>query len=192
MSRTERRLIMAKATHTGECQICGNTQKLPSGRLSQHGYTVDNGWFNGICQGARELPFEQSKDLIAGVVENVKLQIESVKRTIKKIEDNLHNTKNVRLRVYCDKTYKYKTIRVDLIIRKNKHGHEEYFGVTDKGEEHKISHYGSGGIEAVAENLWKYEVKDRESQVNSMERYVEWQNERMANWKPKELTAVEA
>lgn len=58
---------MAKATHAGHCQACGRLQRLPSGNLSLHGYTVDHGWFSGVCQGAKHLPFEQSIDQILNV-----------------------------------------------------------------------------------------------------------------------------
>jgi len=52
-----------KATQIGTCQICGSTQKLPSGRLAKHGYTVEYGWgFNGVCNGSGRLPFEISKE----------------------------------------------------------------------------------------------------------------------------------
>lgn len=47
-----------KATHKGICQCCGRLQKLPYGRLSQHGYTVTWGFFNGVCGGAEHLPLE--------------------------------------------------------------------------------------------------------------------------------------
>ena len=33
---------MAKATHIGTCQCCGSQQKLPSGVLSNHGYTEES------------------------------------------------------------------------------------------------------------------------------------------------------
>ena len=54
---------MAKATHLGTCQVCGSTQKLPGGRLSQHGYTVDWSQFVGTCKGSGARPFEESKEL---------------------------------------------------------------------------------------------------------------------------------
>lgn len=61
---------MAKATHTGTCQVCGAEQKLPGGTLSLHGYTVRWGFFSGTCRGAGHLPFELSKDLIESAIAN--------------------------------------------------------------------------------------------------------------------------
>jgi len=47
-----------KSTHSGTCQICGSLQALPSDVLSKHGYTVDHGYFNGVCIGQGHQPLE--------------------------------------------------------------------------------------------------------------------------------------
>jgi len=54
---------MKKATHVGTCQVCGSSQMLPAGVLSKHGYTVDGGFFNGVCPGAGHAPLEQERAL---------------------------------------------------------------------------------------------------------------------------------
>jgi len=53
-----------KSTHSGACQLCGHTQKLPGERLSLHGYSVKWNCFTGTCPGSRELPYELSCDLL--------------------------------------------------------------------------------------------------------------------------------
>lgn len=62
MSSNVRAVMKTKATHYGTCQLCGSLQKLPDGVLALHGYQVDWNQFHGICHGAGQLPFEQSKD----------------------------------------------------------------------------------------------------------------------------------
>lgn len=52
MTTTTKKTNANKATHSGECQCCGRKQKLPKGRLSNHGYTVEWGFFSGTCFGA--------------------------------------------------------------------------------------------------------------------------------------------
>jgi len=52
-----------KATHYGTCQLCGSSQKLPSGVLALHGYQIHWHQFEGTCSGSGQLPFEQSKDV---------------------------------------------------------------------------------------------------------------------------------
>jgi hypothetical protein len=54
---------MRKATHNGTCQVCGSTQALPGGALSNHGYTVEHHFFEGVCPGAKRRPLEQDRAL---------------------------------------------------------------------------------------------------------------------------------
>jgi len=52
---------MTTATQTrGHCQMCGRQQAVRGG-ISAHGYTVANGWFQGVCQGHNYLPIEKSR-----------------------------------------------------------------------------------------------------------------------------------
>lgn len=53
-----------KATQDGTCQLCGARQRLPGGVLAQHGYTVDYGYFNGVCLGTGHPAFERSREVL--------------------------------------------------------------------------------------------------------------------------------
>jgi len=75
-----------KATHYGTCQICNNKQKAPDGLLSKHGYTVDYGFFNGVCHGAEHLPFEKDRSVLGEVIQNFQAHIESKIETRNKVE----------------------------------------------------------------------------------------------------------
>lgn len=70
-----------KATHSGHCQACGSLQKLPSGKLSLHGYHVPYGFFSGICVGAKELPFEKSCGLVETFIASAKSQLANLVKT---------------------------------------------------------------------------------------------------------------
>jgi hypothetical protein len=53
---------MTSLTQTrGHCQRCGNQQAVRHG-ISAHGYTVANGWFQGVCQGHRYVPLEKNRE----------------------------------------------------------------------------------------------------------------------------------
>ena len=54
-----------KHTHKGHCQCCGRVQAVRNnnGLLAKHGYTVDYGFFDGVCDGSDNLPLEVDKDL---------------------------------------------------------------------------------------------------------------------------------
>jgi hypothetical protein len=57
-----------KATHRGTCQACGRVQAVWQGSIAKHGYTVDWGHFNGVCQGAHALPMEQQTTLTVSII----------------------------------------------------------------------------------------------------------------------------
>lgn len=65
------------ATHYGTCQLCGSLQKAPGGYLAKHGYDVQYGFFNGVCRGSHELPYEESCDLLVAVLAGIKVSIET-------------------------------------------------------------------------------------------------------------------
>jgi hypothetical protein len=60
----------------GNCQCCGRQQAVVGGGMSKHGYTVDHGWFSGVCSGERYAPMQVSRthtdeiivDVLADVV----------------------------------------------------------------------------------------------------------------------------
>lgn len=64
---------MGKRTHThrGHCQACGALQAAQlsqSQRLAKHGYTVDGGYFNGVCQASDKLPIEFERTYADGMI----------------------------------------------------------------------------------------------------------------------------
>jgi hypothetical protein len=65
-----------KATHQGQCQICDRLQKLPNNALSQHGYKVEFGFFNGVCPGSKQEPYELSCNLIKEILPSVNSYVE--------------------------------------------------------------------------------------------------------------------
>jgi hypothetical protein len=64
-----------KATHYGTCQLCNSLQKAPGGYLAKHGYDVQYGFFNGICRGSHELPYEVSNELLVAILASIKVSI---------------------------------------------------------------------------------------------------------------------
>jgi hypothetical protein len=66
-----------KATHYGTCQICSSLQKAPSGYIAKHGYDIKYGFFNGVCRGSNELPYEVSNELLVTILAKIKVRIEN-------------------------------------------------------------------------------------------------------------------
>jgi hypothetical protein len=52
----------------GHCPICGRIHRLPGGRLAKHGYSVDYGYFSGVCRGAGLAPLEEDRAPLDAVV----------------------------------------------------------------------------------------------------------------------------
>ena len=59
----------------GNCQCCGRQQAVVNGTMSKHGYTVANGWFQGVCGGDFHQPMQviraTTDRIIADVAEEV-------------------------------------------------------------------------------------------------------------------------
>ena len=56
---------MTTHTHRGHCQLCGRIQAIDTttGRLAQHGYNVQAGYFQGACAGSGELSLHVERTL---------------------------------------------------------------------------------------------------------------------------------
>lgn len=55
----------------GHCQMCGRLQAAEP-RMAKHGYTVEHGWFQGVCAGAGYEPLELSRGELDGFVVNLR------------------------------------------------------------------------------------------------------------------------
>lgn len=57
----------------GNCPCCGREQAvLSSGLMSKHGYTVEDGWFNGVCHGDRHAPMQVQREVTDAIVAQVR------------------------------------------------------------------------------------------------------------------------
>jgi hypothetical protein len=61
---------LMKHTHRGTCQACGRptAMQLRNDKLAKHGYTVEWGFFNGICFGSEAQPLEVDKTITEKVI----------------------------------------------------------------------------------------------------------------------------
>lgn len=194
---------MAKATHSGTCQICGRSQKLPKGRLSNHGYTVDWGFFNGTCHGAQGLPFEQSTNLVESMITNVKADIADLQAEILDLQIQ---TDFVWMRVYYSYKdhpngkggYMWEKIPSETIKVTN-YSDEHHVHVTfavmclkNVGTPYEVAQFDREAttVEAAVVSQNKNYTQELIKRIAQLQSYVEWQQERVANWKPQELTPV--
>lgn len=187
---------MTKATHTGTCQCCGNRQKLPNGVLSKHGYTVDYGWFNGVCYGAGELPFEQSKDLIEDFI--VKAEERAVELNEKADAYEADTSPVCMHNKYIRKGYggSYQWIEDEVLFETKEFPDGGKYNVYywKSGERPHPNNYVT---HARVNNLEEAIKESRGAYANHLRKiakqaiaYAEWQKERIKDWKPTELKEI--
>jgi hypothetical protein len=71
----------------GICQICAREIKAKSGIIAHHGYKrPGQGWQTSSCIGARNLPYEKSRDVIIQAIRIVQRFIENQKHIIEQVK----------------------------------------------------------------------------------------------------------
>jgi len=192
---------MTKATHEGTCQACGRYQKLPNGELSNHGYTVQWNMFEGTCPGSKELPYEIDNSLVKKYIVDAKYSIVSLNENIKEVK-SLTDSKNVwklegrywKRRELVAEEFHYEDDDISYFKFKWVYSDEELEGKRSYELRHLTEaclyqHFTSID-EAVKFENEKY-MRYLLGRIDSLNSYIEWQEERVANWKPKELVAIE-
>lgn len=98
---------MKKATHNGTCQVCGRTHAINPkyGTVVNHGYTVDYGYFNGICGGANRKPLQIEKTIAEHTVSRLGHYINALQARIDEGSSAIKEiTKSYSKDIYTAKT----------------------------------------------------------------------------------------
>jgi len=93
-----------QATHLGTCQVCGRLHKVSrgevdSGLVAKHGYNVDNGYFNQVCYGAEQVPFEVSKDHKEKYIISLESTLDSLIRGVSKTVSQGIDMRKTKIRI---------------------------------------------------------------------------------------------
>lgn len=81
---------MNKTQTRGNCSCCGRDQAVvATGKMSKHGYTVENGWFLGVCNGDRFAPMQVQREVTDHI-------ITTVRKDVKKLENYAADLKSGR------------------------------------------------------------------------------------------------
>lgn len=173
-----------KATHKGSCQACGSGQRLPNGKLSNHGYSVKWNMFSGICQGSKELPFEQSTDLIETFISRAEASICGLKSEITELENYEGNIGWHR--AYHNGDYSWAKLDIsntafNTSMFRDQNNKLCYFST--------YSYYGDT-LSAVVKRMNQTRIDFYLRQIREFEKYIEWQHLRIKNWKPQPLVEI--
>lgn len=78
---------MTKIQLRGHCQCCGRQQAVVRGTIAQHGYTVQDGWFQGVCKGHIWSPVEHDREIIDKQIAGIRMQCDGFLMAAQAIED---------------------------------------------------------------------------------------------------------
>ena len=81
----------------GNCQCCGRDQAVVRGDMSKHGYTVTNGWFNGVCSGHHYAPLQISRIQADQTVESVKFSVARLQEKLVAVEAGTETPEKIDL-----------------------------------------------------------------------------------------------
>lgn len=177
-----------KSTHRGECQICGKTQMLPSGKLAKHGYTVEEHFFNGVCSGSDHLPFEQSKDAIEPEVIRVRARIIEMEASVIELGRPATTPESYDK---CSIGNGYRVYVKVTIIEKDGRLYKQ-FSIGGHVMQEAFRYSISGGNTPInaADYLNKQRAWRVTQQIKQAQSWLTWQEERLLNWVPKELRPI--
>lgn len=185
---------MAKsATHDGHCQVCGRLQRLPSGVLAKHGYTVQGrgygGYFSGTCDGSDHLPYELSCELVKKSIVKANAFIDHSLEEIAKLlkpatvpETWVHVT-----------SYSYgRRVSIPVKARVEKGKYDglyivyEHDGKTHRQWTVQRGYRGDTPLEVV-DDINKSRARSIELNIANLRLYVEEQEQRVKDWKLRDL-----
>ena len=81
----------------GNCPSCGNDQAVVRGSMSKHGYTVNNGWFNGVCSGHSYAPIQVCRIQADRTVESVRLAVAGIEKELAAVEAGIVTPEKIDL-----------------------------------------------------------------------------------------------
>ena len=81
----------------GNCQCCGRQQAVINGFMSKHGYTVEQGWFNGVCSGRNHPPLQISRTVTDKIIADISAEIPELIAKADKVKAGEITPKTVKL-----------------------------------------------------------------------------------------------
>jgi hypothetical protein len=103
---------MEKSTHRGHCQICGRIQAITPRGVAKHGYTVDFGFFQGVCQGSDSKPLEQDRSMTDSIAVALEDHAVEQQRISTQYETGERKVTHVMRSVIQDR--KYVKVRIEV------------------------------------------------------------------------------
>jgi hypothetical protein len=162
----EKLLQRSLESDIGTCGYCDRYIEIENNTIYDHGFQVGHGFRNGVCTGARLLPFERSPEAKILLVKDLKNNVAKIEK--EKPTQELVNYLN------SDK-FKYTQSDIDELNKKSSFTYKEV-GHYKTREYLNLTIYHETTLEKLMYS-WNYEMK---FVLRSLER----QEIKVANWKP--------
>lgn len=96
----------------GNCQCCGREQAVVGGLMSKHGYTVQNGWFQGVCSGNHYQPMQVSRKETDSIVAEIRAEIPKLLELADQYESGIKTPEFVNKKVLSMELRKWIEVKV--------------------------------------------------------------------------------
>jgi hypothetical protein len=80
----------------GHCPICGSVQAVTRGTMAKHGYTVQDGWFQGACPGDRFGSLETDRKPTDDMNISILKDVEGLRERLAKVQTGQIHPEKVR------------------------------------------------------------------------------------------------
>jgi hypothetical protein len=104
----ERKMQANKIQMRGHCQVCGGQQAVVRGGMSKHGYTVKQGWFEGVCTGEHQAPVEESREHLDLTCAKINEQVAKINARIENLRSGVEQPSELPI-------WNYRTGKYDMI-----------------------------------------------------------------------------
>jgi hypothetical protein len=177
------------ATHLGHCQVCGRLHKLPGGKVSKHGYTVEHrgqgGYFSGVCRASDALPYEQDCGLLQEDIEHAKTYLANIPARIEELlaSESLTVTLNVRTDHYGAERW---PVSGEITLTGQEFFQDRFALVDADGKQWKFRN-NDYRLKTPLDFCKDYRagiVKNLQREAEVLRIHIEEQGKRLAAWKP--------
>lgn len=104
-----------KATHCGNCQVCGRLQHVMPDGMANHGYTVEFGYFSGICRGSHKPPVQQQRTITDATIVGLGEYAEAQDALVEEFKAGTTTPKRIEAgRKLNPKTYRYAPVYIEF------------------------------------------------------------------------------
>lgn len=93
----------------GNCQLCGRQHAVVRGVIVAHGYTVKNGWFEGVCNGHNYAPLQTDRSQTDAAIARIRQDVADLRAKAHQLQTGQTTLEAVTKKYYDAKTNSYKT-----------------------------------------------------------------------------------